>query len=176
MISGKAQHGKDTTAQFLGECMEMDGLKALRVAFADYVKFICAAYYHWTGEKDEAGRQLLQFVSTELFRARDTDFWADTVIRFLKILWNDYDYALIPDFRFPNEFFRWQEFGVRDVVTVRVERPGFENNLTREQRQHASETSLDNFPFDYRLAAEDVNALEKQCARLFVALKSRIIP
>ena len=54
-ISGKAQHGKDTTAAILKELLEADG-KSVKIAhFADLLKFICKTYFDWDGQKDERG-------------------------------------------------------------------------------------------------------------------------
>ena len=42
----------------------------------------------------------------------------------------------------------YEEF---DVTTVRIERPNFDNGLTEEQKNHESETALDDYIFDYRI-------------------------
>ena len=41
-ISGKAQHGKDTTAGFLKSTLEADGYKVQVAHYADLLKYICA--------------------------------------------------------------------------------------------------------------------------------------
>jgi hypothetical protein len=35
-----------------------------------------------------------------------------------------------------------------DTLLLRVERPNFESGLTERQKQHVSETSMDNYDFD----------------------------
>ena len=68
------------------------------------------------------------------------------VFRFFPEEW---DYVIIPDTRFPNENDKLKdEF---DVTTVRVERPNFDNGMTDEQKNHESETALDNYIFDYKI-------------------------
>ena len=53
VISGKAQHGKDTTAGFLKDTLEADGYSVLIAHYGDLVKYVCKMYLGWNGEKDE---------------------------------------------------------------------------------------------------------------------------
>ena len=80
VISGKAQHGKDTTAGFLKDALEADGYPVLIAHYGDLVKYVCKMYLGWNGEKDEYGRSLLQYAGQMLFvhRMRTTGFnsWA----------------------------------------------------------------------------------------------------
>ena len=69
-ISGKAQHGKDTTAEMLKKKLEELQYKVLIIHYADYVKYVCRQYFNWDGNKDEKGRTILQQVGTNLARAR----------------------------------------------------------------------------------------------------------
>ena len=70
-ISGKAQHGKDTTATILSAALEDRGNKVLTFHYADLLKYLCRQYFNWNGEKDEAGRTLLQHVGTDVVRAKE---------------------------------------------------------------------------------------------------------
>ena len=80
-ISGKAQHGKDTSANMLREMLEEDGFRVLVVHYADLLKYVCRSFFGWNGEKDETGRSLLQY------------------------------FVLIPDCRFPNEIRLLEQLG-----------------------------------------------------------------
>lgn len=136
-ISGKAQHGKDTTAAYLKESLERRGKKVLITHYGDLVKYVCTAFLGWDGKKDEAGRSLLQRVGTEYVRSKDQNYWV-RFVQFMLYALEDagaWDYVLIPDCRFPNEV--WG-------VHLRVKRPGFDNGLSEEQKRHPSETALDN--------------------------------
>lgn len=142
-ISGHAQHGKDTVANALGNRLLEDGHKVLVTHYADLLKYICRMYFGWNGEKDEQGRHILQYVGTDVVREMRPDFWVDFVIAILEMFGENWDYVIIPDSRFPNEINRLKDYGF-DVQHLRVVRPGFENNLTLEQRMHPSETALDD--------------------------------
>ena len=69
VISGKAQHGKDTTAGFLKDALEADGYPVLIAHYGDLVKYVCKMYLGWNGEKDEYGRSLLQYAGTTGFNS-----------------------------------------------------------------------------------------------------------
>ena len=149
-ISGRAESGKDTAAQMLKQYMIEDGKKALVTHYADLLKYICSKYLAWNGEKDEAGRSLLQYVGTDVFRKQDPNFWVNFVITMLQLSQDLWDHVIIPDCRFPNEIELPKKIGF-DVTHVRVERPGFVNVLTEEQGSHPSETALDGVKADHVL-------------------------
>ena len=170
LISGKAQHGKTSTAIIAEKHMKNAGLRVVRISYADYVKFICEKYYGWNGKKDEQGRYILQHVGTDIFRARDESFWVDTVIRFASVVKPDYDFMLVDDWRFPNEYTRWAEKGIDYVIRVRVYRPGYDNRLSEDQKNHSSEIALDSFPMDYKLFAVNLIELEMECIKILTSI------
>ena len=54
-ISGKAQNGKDTSAEIFKNELVIRGHSVLVIHQADLLKYICKAFFNWNGEKDEAG-------------------------------------------------------------------------------------------------------------------------
>ena len=147
LISGKAQHGKDTVANVLAKELRDAGYGVLITHYADLLKYICRTFFGWDGEKDDAGRTLLQHVGTDIIRKQDPDFWVCFITRILTLFPNIWDYVIIPDARFPNEVTLIES--VFDTVLIRVYRPDFDQKLSESQQNHASETSLDDFVPDY---------------------------
>ena len=149
LISGKARHGKDTAASYMKELLESPKFnsKVLITHYADLVKFVCEKYFDWEGKKDENGRHLLQYVGTDIVRANDPDYWVRFVYDMAKMFSGKWDYMIIPDARFPNEIsaFKAGEF---DTIHIRIVRDGFDDGMTEEQRNHASETALDSYKPD----------------------------
>lgn len=145
-ISAKAQHGKDTAAEILKTHLESLGKRVIIIHYADLLKFICTKFFGWDGKKDAAGRTILQHVGTDTIRKQRPDYWVDFVAQFLTLFASDWDYALIPDCRFPNEAEKMTESF--ETKVLRIFRPGFDNGLSIEQQQHPSEVSMDNYPFD----------------------------
>lgn len=147
-ISGKAQHGKDTTANILCGYLKHLQKRAIVVHYADLLKYMCKTFFGWNGEKDEQGRKLLQYVGTDVVRALKPDFWCDFIIKVLKLFPDEWDYVIIADCRFPNEINALRVAGYKPLH-LRVARPNFISPLTPEQQKHPSETALDEYPIDY---------------------------
>lgn len=148
LISGKAGHGKDTTANFLKHALEADGYSVLITHYGDLVKYVCKTFFGWNGEKDEAGRTLLQKIGTDTIRTNRPDYWVSFVSDIMEFFPGEWDYVLIPDYRFPNEVDYIKDAGF-DAVHLRVVREGFVSPLTSEQQAHPSETALDGVRADY---------------------------
>lgn len=171
LISGKAQAGKDTTANFLKE--KLDG-RTLIIHNADYLKYIAKQYLGWDGNKDDTGRTLLQYLGTDLVRGKQNKptFWVEKTCDLIEILKDDFDYFCVPDTRFKNEIYLPKSKFLDDVITIRVNRLKFDNGLTKEQKSHVSETDLDNFHHDYSVYSESgVDKLEKEVDCLIEVLK-----
>ena len=153
ILSGKSGHGKDTFANFFAELARKDNKRVMIIHYGDLVKYFCKEFYNWNGEKDEYGRYLLQHIGTDVVRATNPDYWANCVAQFCATIQKEWDYILIPDARFPNEITITQKY-LSNSCTIRIIR--YENGekyknplLTEAQYQHPSETSLDNYRFDF---------------------------
>ena len=153
MISGKSGHGKDTVAQMMKEILEKDNKRVLIIHFADLVKHYARDYYNWNGQKDEAGRALLQKIGTTIMRTHYPTYWAEIIAKFISAA-NEWDCVIIPDLRFQNEFETICEHNI-NCETIRIERynqdgtPYINPNMTEEQLNHVSETQLDDFAFNW---------------------------
>lgn len=147
-ISGKARHGKDFTANIMADSFRAKNKKVIIVHYADLLKFICKNMFGWDGKKDEHGRQLLQYIGTDVVRKKEPDFWVDYIISILKLFENEWDYVIIPDTRFPNEVDKLKAASF-DVKSILVKRPNFTNGLSNKAMAHISEHALDDYHFDY---------------------------
>lgn len=148
LISGKAQNGKDTLAGMLKECLEDKSYRVLITHYGDLVKYVCKTFFDWDGNKDEAGRTLLQYVGTDIVREQNPNFWVEFIKSILTMFKHEWDYVLIPDCRFPNEVecFMNSDF---NTSLIRINRPNYDSGLTPQQLAHPSETSLDNYDYTY---------------------------
>lgn len=150
LVSGKAQHGKDTMSEMLRDILVSSGNKVLVTHYADLLKYICKNYFNWDGNKDERGRALLQYVGTDVIRKQNPKIWVDFVAQMLTYFNGFWDYVIIPDCRFPDEISVMKEKGF-DVLHVKVMRTGFKSNLTKEQQMHPSEIALDDISPDFTI-------------------------
>jgi hypothetical protein len=161
LISGKALHGKDSVANFMQQ--KLNG-KTLILHNADYLKYVAEKYMDWDGKKDKKGRELLQLLGTEKVRLmlKRPLFWVEKTCDVIEILADMFDYFIIPDTRFINEIYYPMAKFPNCVKSIRVNRINFDNGLTEEQKNHLSETNLDNFEFDYYIESESgLDNLEK---------------
>lgn len=149
-ISGKAQSGKDTTANFLHENLTQRGYRSVIIHYADLLKYICRQYFGWDGQKDAEGRTLLQQIGTNEVRAKHPDFWVDFVVQLLDVFHPRWDFVIIPDTRFPNELNNIEDAGYK-MYHLRIKRPGYDNGLSVEQQNHPSEVALDRVVPNYTI-------------------------
>ena len=163
ILCGKAGVGKDTFGIELKRQLEEEGLRCIKISFADRVKDICSRYFKWNGKKDEAGRKLLQYIGTDVFRSYDENYWVNEVVSVLDVCdKNDFfDYAIITDARFPNEITQLQKAGF-DVMTFRVLRNNFVSKMSEETKKHISETSLDNLIIPEITMSGDISKLGEE--------------
>ncbi|MDU4960225.1 MAG: hypothetical protein E6X17_06140 [Sporomusaceae bacterium] len=147
LLSGKAESGKDTFFEMTAERYAKGNIR--RIAFADALKRI-AFEMNWDGHKDAAGRRLLQDIG-EAGRRYRADLWVDKSLESLRDYSHGADIVCFTDCRYPNELAgvkNWPGLGKATVVTVRIERPG---HAITANRDHISETALDDYGFDYTI-------------------------
>lgn len=164
-ISGKARHGKDTSANFLKESLENKGYSAIVVHYADLLKFICKSYFGWDGKKDEKGRSLLQAIGTDHIRKMDQDYWVRFVTDLVSMFPKQWDFVIVADTRFENEIGMVRASGF-PATHVRVVRKEFDNNLTEEQKNHKSEVALNECIPDRWLYNTSMDELEEEVEKL----------
>lgn len=177
MVSGKAGHGKDEFARLVKEKLESRGQTVLTIHFGDAVKWLAKEYYGYKGVKDTNDRAILQRLGTETLRAAYPTYWGEIVAKFISATANDWNYVLIPDLRFYNEFETVCQYN-ENVTTIRINRfdndgkPYYNNNMRMNQLTHISECELDDFNFEYIVEnRSDVAALSESADLLIEELE-----
>lgn len=169
-ISGKAEHGKTALAT-LGVLLAKEcGLKSGIFPLAARLK-VQARQLGWDGEKDEAGRQLLQELSAPVKHYFGENYYSQYLLN--KILESDVDVAFVDDVRMMPEVNDFN--GARDLfdkyILIRIVRPGHKSKLTEAQLNDRSETELDTYDkFDAVIindgTLEDLKNKLRQCLKL----------
>lgn len=146
MISGKAGSGKSFLAKYLKEYIEeMCGLKGYIINFGDPLKMVATQLYGWDGEKGERGRELLQYVGTDVAQKNNKMVWVNIITEIIKAFKTEYDFVIIGDVRFLHEIdgiidcFINKSF--HSVTHIKIE--GKENNLSDKTKNHPSESEID---------------------------------
>ena len=171
-IAGKAQHGKDTFADYLADKLYEDyGKKVQKIAFGDAVKKK-ARKIGWDGEKDQNGRALLQFVGTEWGRQQiDKDIW---IMKAEKKIHENTDVVVFTDTRFLNEitYFIMTGYKVMPIKLIRLDENGneWDNGMDDKLQNHSSETEIDNFPFPRIVKHETLEQLQNHAEILMNGL------
>ena len=141
-ISGKAQHGKDTTAGMMKTVLEDMGYSVLIAHYGDLLKYVCKTFFNWNGEKDDYGRSMLQKVGTDIIRTQRPNYWVDFIKDMLTMFHSEWDFVLIPDSRLPNEIDSLKQAGL-GVLHLTLKREHFERPLTATNQNHPSAPPLD---------------------------------
>jgi len=161
LISGKAQHGKDSVARMLQATLIRRGRLVAISHYGDAVKFLADLFLDlglpidmFNGEKTLEQRQILQDFGTELMRKRHPDYWIKHMeLQLVALKELEYEYVIISDVRMYNEIL--EMMARYNVITVRVERLEYTSKLSPEQQEHISETALDDHIFDYTIRAKN---------------------
>lgn len=166
LVAGKKQHGKDTFARLAQDVLKKyDSQWTIRrLAFADNLKAAAKIIFKlseeqlYGSEKEisdyryyKTPREILQLLGTEVVRTIHPDTWVLSLIHQIDEEWDQSackprrPLFVITDARFPNEIdLVHAHFGTARAVWI--ERP----DLVSEDG-HASETSLDDYNFDYHV-------------------------
>lgn len=168
IISGKARHGKDTTALILDEIYTEKGKKILNLSYGFYIKEYAKKISNWDGSDETKPRELLQQLGTSVIRNNiDEMFFVKRMLEDIEVYSYFFDVITISDARLkPEVILPRQKF--KNVFNIRVVRPNFDNGLTKEQQEHITETDLDDYTeYDYYLVNDkDIEELKNKVQKI----------
>lgn len=151
VISGKQGSGKST----LASCLEFrSNIPFYKMRFAEplyqmhnEVRSILKRYGYEKYDYEKKDGPLLQLLGTEWGRKLNENIWVELLTNELKKLSNNDVNVSVEDCRFENEFDALKKFP--NVYTIRLECPTEVRksrcSMWRENDNHPSETSLDNY-------------------------------
>ncbi|MFA5407905.1 MAG: hypothetical protein WC343_03940 [Bacilli bacterium] len=150
-ISGKARHGKTTTANLIKDEYERIGKRVAITSYAKYIKEYARSFFGWDGREETKPRELLQHLGTEIIRQKLNmpHFFVDRMIQDIKIMAYFFDVIIIDDARFEIEI-EIPKSVFSNVTSIKLVRENFDNGLDEDEENHLTEISLDNYSkFDY---------------------------
>ena len=151
LLGGKANSGKDSAAEYMGEYYRSRGLDVVNIQIAYYIKMYAKEIAKWDGDNETKPRQLLQDLGTELIRKQiDEYFFIKRIIQDIDIYSRYFDIITISDGRLPEEFAAIK-LAYPETVTVHLTRPNFSSRLTKDQKAHVTEALVDEIEYDYDL-------------------------
>ena len=154
LLSGKARSGKNEISKIIERYYS--NKKCITISFGYYIKDYAKKISDWDGSEETKPRELLQHLGIELVRNKiDKRLFIDRILQDIEIFSYFYDIIVISDVRLLDEITILKE-NYPDSTSIRVVRNNYENNLTEEQKNHLTETDLDNFnDFDYIVNNDD---------------------
>lgn len=142
MLSGRAGVGKSTSANILVDSLTNLGYSVIVSPFAAGVKHAAKIGFGWDGKKDAKGRRLLQGVGA-VGRDYDPDIWVADALHHVAIQGGfPYDFVLVDDWRFPNEYDYISKINLYSTYKIRIDAPSRELLVGTELYNDVSETSL----------------------------------
>lgn len=169
LLSGKARHGKDTTAEILKKFYEQDGKKVIYSRSGKYIKFYVKEMTGWDGSEETKPRELLQNLGTEVIRKKlnKAEMLIQRQLDDIEIYSYFYDAIIVPDIRLPREIDSVRE-KFDNVVVIHINRINFETELTGTQQKHLTETAMDNYTnYDYEITNDTLEQLEEDIYKIY---------
>ena len=165
IIGGKAKCGKNTFGEYLREQLKDYGYKPCVMHITEPLYGYARNYFEWNGNDNDKPREFLQKMGFEIIREKlgKKDFLLNRLYEDIEILSNFFDTFIITDARLIEEF-ESIEKKYADVVSIKLTRKNYDDQLTTEERQHVTENQLDEFKnFDYIVENRNLKDL-KNCA------------
>ena len=167
LLGGKANSGKDSTAEYIDEYYRSRGLDVVNIQIAYYMKMYAKQIAHWDGDNETKPRQLLQDLGTELIRKQiDQYSFIKRILQDIDIYSRYFDVITISDGRLPEEFASIK-VAYPETVTVHVTRPNYNSHLTKKQKEHVTESLVDDVEYDYDIVNDGtLDDLQKKAIEL----------
>ncbi len=153
ILSGKARSGKDLVYSFIKNYY--DNKKAINISFGYYIKDYAKRVSDWDGSEETKPRELLQSLGIELVKNKiDSKLFIRRVLEDILVFSYFYDIIVVTDARLLDEIETLKE-NYPEAITIRINRD-FDNGLTVSEKNHITETDLDNYDkFDYVIENDD---------------------
>lgn len=153
LIAGKARSGKGTIAKHLEQIYLKQNKKVVISPYTKYLKQYIEEITKRKIDDENKPRDLLQQISSKLIKGilNKQDFFIDRQIEDIEIYSYFMEVIIIPDVRFPREI---EEIKNRfpNVISIGVNRVNYTSDLTLEQKQDITETSLDHYhEYDFEI-------------------------
>ena len=144
ILSGKAESGKSLVASLIKDYFD----SCVVISYAFYLKEYAKNVLGWDGSEDSKPREFLQQVGVELIKDNiNSRMLIDRVIDDIKVYSYFFDVIVVSDARFVDEIVNIRD-NFANVSVIHI--VGEDNSLSEEQRNHSTETGLDDFSdYDY---------------------------
>ena len=176
IIGGKAKSGKNTFGKLLKEELKNYGYKPCVMHITDPLYNYANKYFEWN-ETYEKPREFLQKMGIEIIQEKlgKKTFLLDRLEEDIEIISEFFDVFIIVDARLKKEFDAIKE-KYDNVTTIRIKKVSVFDELTEEERNHITETDLDNYnDFDYEIINTSIANLGKTAKEIAAKEENEVI-
>lgn len=159
ILSGKARSGKETVSEIIKNYYHDKDV--VTISFASTLKEYAKKISRWNGSEEDKPRELLQQLGVELIKEKlDDKLLIKRVIEDIEVYSYFFDVIIITDARLIDEI-ELVKNKYPYAKVLRIIREDYENELTDSQRNHITETGLDEYHgFDYTVINKDLEQLK----------------
>ena len=173
VIGGKASSGKTTFGEYLREELKDYSYKPCVMHITEPLYSYARNYFDWNNNQEKP-REFLQKVGYDIIKEKmgKKTFLLDRLFEDIEILNNFFDTFIITDARLAEEFDAIKE-KYEDVVAIKLERSNYESNLSEEEKNHITETALDNYDlYDFKIEnTSSIEELEEKVLKIIEVIK-----
>ena len=162
IIGGKAGCGKTTFGEYLREELKDYNYKPCVMHITEPLYGYARNYFDWNARQDKP-REFLQKVGYDIIREKmgKKTYLLDRLFEDIEILSNFFDTFIITDARLKEEFEAIKN-KYDDVVSIKLERDNYDNELSEEEKNHATEQDLNDYnDFDYLVENSTLKDLKR---------------
>ncbi len=168
VIGGKAKSGKNTFGEYLREELKEYGYKPCVMHITEPLYEYARNYFEWNERDSEKPREFLQKMGIEIIRDKmgKKDFLLNRLYEDIEILSNFFDVFIITDARLIHEFESIKD-KYDDVVTIKLIRRNYNDELTAEEEEHITEQEIKNYnDFDYIIENDNIDDLKRSALEI----------
>lgn len=163
ILSGKAGSGKNYVADIISDYYK----NSIQISYAYYLKQYVKKISNWDGLEETKPRTLLQSLGIDLIKKIDKELLIRRVMEDIKVYSYFFDVIIVTDVRLKEEIIIPKN--LFDCITIRIN--GKDNDLTLEQKNHITETDLDNYKFDYIINNIDIDKTKEEVLKILGGIK-----
>lgn len=163
ILSGKAKSGKNYVADIISDYYK----NSIQISYAYYLKQYVKKISNWDGREETKPRDLLQSLGIDLIKKIDNELLIRRVMEDIKVYSYFFDVIIVTDARLkeevaiPKKLFK--------CITIRIN--GRDNDLTINQKNHITETNLDDYKFDYVIDNVELKKTKEEVLKILGGIK-----
>ena len=168
LLAGKASSGKDLVGKHMKDKFDFKGENACILHITAPLYEYAKNCFSWNGDMNNKPREFFQEMGIEIIQKKlgMKNFLIDRLCQDIEILKNYFDVFIITDGRLVSEFNELKK-RIPETKIIRVIRENYDNNLSEKEKNHITETDLDNYhDYDYTIYNTSKEKLFKDVERI----------